>query len=197
MSDPNFTALLLIVDRSGSMTPIADAMSGAMSKLLKEQAALPGLTTVDMILFDHEMVRTHHLADPAQVQIELIPRGGTALYDAVGLAVFDFAAYIHSLPEHARPATVQVVIVTDGEDTASVEYSPEAVQALVQPREAEGWLFLFLGGDLDAEQAAEDLGTARANSIAFERSDASVRGALAQTSHRMAEGRPTRPSTAT
>lgn len=189
MPDPTYTAILVILDRSGSMIEIAEPMSQALSALLKEQAALPGLCTLDLVQFDHIAERVHHLADPAQVEVELIPRGGTALYDAIGLAFFDFTSYIRSLPEHARPATIQVVIVSDCEDTRSTEYSAETVRALVQAREADGWQSTFLGAGLDAEEAAEDMGTARANGVTFDRDARSVRLALAQTSRRMAEGR--------
>lgn len=45
MTDPNYTALLLIIDRSGSMTTIRDDMVGGLTTLLAEQAAEEGILT--------------------------------------------------------------------------------------------------------------------------------------------------------
>ena len=171
------------------MTPIAEAMSEAVSELLREQARLPGLTTVDLVLFDHEAMRTYHLADPAHVELKLEPRGGTALFDTLGAALFDFRQHLQSQPEHARPAVVQVVIVTDGQDTSSTEYSSRAVQKIVQARDKDGWQFTFLGGDLDAAAAAEEVGTSRSSGIRFERNSDGVRRAMTETSQRLARGR--------
>ncbi|UTT62538.1 vWA domain-containing protein [Microcella humidisoli] len=189
MSDQKYTALLLVIDRSGSMAPIAEAMSDAVSKLLREQAHLPGLSTVDVVLFDHEAKRTHHLADPAQVQLKLEPRGGTALFDTLGAALFDFHRHLQSQPEHARPAVVQVVIVTDGQDTSSSEYTASAIRQIVRAREADGWQFTFLGGEIDAENAAEQVGISRSDAIRFERNHESVRLSMQRSSQRMAQGR--------
>jgi hypothetical protein len=39
MTDPNYTALLLIIDRSGSMATIRDEMVGGLTAMLAGQAA--------------------------------------------------------------------------------------------------------------------------------------------------------------
>lgn len=159
MTDPNYTALLLIVDRSGSMQSIRDEMVGALTALLADQAAEPGMLTVDVVLFDHEIIRTHSLASPAAVDIELTPRGSTALHDALGIAATDFGATLAALPEHARPSTVQVVVVTDGHENASQEWSAESVRHLVRTQiETYSWDFVYLGANQDAVLTARQLG---------------------------------------
>ena len=50
MTNTDYTALLFIVDRSGSMAPIAKDMEGGISALLKEQSELPGKLTVPLRL---------------------------------------------------------------------------------------------------------------------------------------------------
>ena len=40
MTDPTYTALMLIIDRSGSMQSIRDDMVGGLENLLAQQAAL-------------------------------------------------------------------------------------------------------------------------------------------------------------
>ena len=63
MTDPNYTALLLVIDRSGSMIAIRDAMVDALNRLLAEQSALDGLLTVDVVIFDGVIEHTHTMAD--------------------------------------------------------------------------------------------------------------------------------------
>ena len=53
-TNPDYTALLLIIDRSGSMVTIRDDMVGGVTSLLANQAALPGTLTVDIVTFDTE-----------------------------------------------------------------------------------------------------------------------------------------------
>ena len=116
MTDPNYTAMLLVIDRSGSMAGIRDDMVGGLTTMLAEQAAEPGLLTVDIVTFDTEIETQCSLADPKNVTISLEPRGATALFDAIGQSVTGFGRVLAALPEHARPETVQVVVVTDGDD---------------------------------------------------------------------------------
>jgi uncharacterized protein YegL len=159
MTDPNYTALLFVIDRSGSMDRIRDDMVSGLQHLLTEQSAEPGLLTVDIVTFDDSVERTHHFANPRDVAIELIPRGTTALLDAIGISVHQFGHELSLLPEHARPQTVQVVVVTDGLENASQEYTVEAVRSIVETqKQMYSWEFVFLGSDQDAVLTGQTLG---------------------------------------
>ncbi|WP_167043494.1 vWA domain-containing protein [Salinibacterium sp. ZJ454] len=169
MTDPNYTALLLVVDRSGSMHSIRDEMVGALTTLVTEQAAAPGLLTVDLVQFDNKIEQVFSLADPATVTIELEPRGGTALFDAIGIAITEFGRTLAAMPEHARPSTVQVVIVTDGDENSSQEYSLELVRKLVTAQSNKyGWDFVFLGANQDAVMTGRALGIDADSALTFE-----------------------------
>ncbi|TFC93175.1 VWA domain-containing protein [Cryobacterium sinapicolor] len=168
MTDPNYTALLLVIDRSGSMSSIRDDMVGGLTAMLAEQAAEPGLLTVDVVTFDDEIEHTHTLAAPNEITIELDPRGMTALHDAIGIAVTGFGETLRVLPEHARPGTVQVVVVTDGGENSSSEYSAAAVRALINRQtETYSWDFVFLGANQDAVLTGATLGFDAASSMTF------------------------------
>jgi hypothetical protein len=159
MTDPNYTAMLLVIDRSGSMSLIRDEMIGGVQTLLREQAGQPGLLTVDVVTFDNIVEWQHSFADPATVEVELVPRGSTALFDALGGAMGHFGQKLAALPEHARPGVVTVVVVTDGEENSSQEWTSETVsQAVTTRREKFGWEFIFLGANQDAALAAKNLG---------------------------------------
>ncbi|MGM1028981.1 MAG: VWA domain-containing protein [Actinomycetota bacterium] len=182
MADANYTALHIVLDRSGSMSSIRDDMVGALEHMLKEQAAQPGLLTVDVVTFDNELEHTHAWAAPEDVTIELQPRGGTALYDAVGTVINGFDQRIEALPEHARPGNVQVVIVTDGYDNQSREYNSDIVQSLVQRQRDRGWEFTFLGADQDAALTAKGLGIDAASAITFTRDRGNIDASINMTS---------------
>lgn len=168
MTDPNYTALLLVIDRSGSMESIRDDMVGGLNTMLAEQMAEPGLLTVDVITFDDKVELQCSLANPKNVVITLEPRGSTALFDAVGQAVNGFAQVLAALPEHARPETVQVIVVTDGQENASHEYRADAVRDLVTRQKEEfNWDFVFLGANQDAVLSGESLGFDRGSSMTF------------------------------
>lgn len=168
MTDPNYTALLLVIDRSGSMESIRDDMVGGLNTMLAEQMAEPGLLTVDVVTFDDNVELQCSLANPKNVVIALEPRGSTALFDAVGQAVNGFGQVLAALPEHARPETVQVIVVTDGQENASHEYRAEAVRALVTRQKEEfNWDFVFLGANQDAVLSGESMGFDAGSSMTF------------------------------
>ncbi len=168
MTDSTYTALLLVIDRSGSMMTIREDMIGGLQTLLDSQAADQGRLTVDVVDFDNEIVLRHTMADPKALTITLDPRGSTALYDAIGISLQGFAERLAALPEFARPETVQVVVVTDGQENASHEYNAAAVRALVtRQKEQSGWDFVFLGANQDAVFTGGTLGFDPESSLTF------------------------------
>ena len=168
MTDPNYTAMLLVIDRSGSMAGIRDDMVGGLTTMLAEQTAEPGLLTVDIVTFDTVIETQCSLADPKDITITLEPRGATALFDAIGQSVTGFGRVLAGLPEHARPETVQIVVVTDGEENSSREFGLDAVRALVTRQKDEfNWDFVFLGANQDAVFAGQRLGFDAGSSMTF------------------------------
>ncbi len=190
MTDSNYTAMLIILDRSGSMTGIRDDMVGGLEQLLATQAAEPGLLTVDIVTFDDQIELTHSFAQPEDVKIELIPRGGTALYDAVGRSLNGFGEALANLPEHARPGTVLVTIVTDGEENSSTEYSPEVIAKLItQQRDKYNWDITFLGANQDAILEARKMGIEHGDALTYSTTAGGVSSALRAQSRKAADRR--------
>ena len=168
MTDLNYTAMLLVIDRSESMFSIRDDMVGGLTAMLAPQAGEPGRLTVDIVTFDTEIEQQCSLADPAEVTVVLEPRGGTALFDAIGQSVSDFGRVLAALPEGARPETVQVVVVTDGEENSSREFGLDAVRTLVTRQKDElNWDFVFLGANQDAVFSGQRLGFDAGSSMTF------------------------------
>lgn len=162
------TALLLVIDRSGSMQSIRDDMIGGLQRMLDAQAALPGRATVDIVTFDAEVELQCSMVDISEARIQLEPRGSTALHDALGDAVIGFAAALDALPDALRPDVVQVIVVTDGHENASRRYSAAQVRELVERQQRDhGWEFVFLGAGQDAVLTGTRLGFDAGSSMTF------------------------------
>jgi Mg-chelatase subunit ChlD len=68
-------------------------------------------------------------------RIFLKPRGGTPLFDAIGLAIHDLENVEESTDENKV-----LVIVTDGFENASKEYTFENISSKIKEKEEAGWL---------------------------------------------------------
>lgn len=190
MTDSNYTAMLIILDRSGSMSDIRNDMVGGLEQMLETQAAEPGLLTVDIVTFDDQIELTHSFAQPENVKVELVPRGSTALYDAVGRSLNGFGEALAKLPEHARPGTVLVTIVTDGMENASTEYSPDVIAKLIkQQRDKYGWDISFLGANQDAILEARKIGIDADDALTYSATGMGVQSAMIAQSRKAADRR--------
>lgn len=174
MTDSNYTHLLVIADRSGSMKidNLHVEMENALNALFKEQAAVQGKCLVDYAQFDtvHETVFEDTEVAEAKAVIE--PRGLTALLDAVGLAVTNLGKKLANKSEGQRPGLVQVIVVTDGGENASSEWEAAAVKKLISEQESKyGWDFVFLGASLEDVNAAHDYGFAQTKSAVYDKNN--------------------------
>lgn len=190
MTDPNYNALLVVLDRSGSMSRIQAEMQAGLQALIDEQAKEPGLLTVDLIQFDNVIESVCVMQDAKTVRVTLEPRGGTALYDALGMAINAFSKSLAELPEHALPSKVTVVAVTDGLENSSREYDLVTVRNLIHKKQSEDrWEMVFLGANQDAVLAGQKLGFQADASMTFDANAAGVRAMAHSTSRFIREAR--------
>lgn len=192
MTDANYRHLTLIVDRSGSMAGVASDMNGGISMFMSEQAQLPKRTTVSLYQFD-----THHdevlsfapLTADVLGDWKLVPRGMTALHDAVGTAIQQIGAALDTMPEDQRPTDVIIMIVTDGFENSSKEYTLQQIHDMItRQREQYGWVFMFLGADQDAFKAGAAIGVPTANTSSYASSATSDMFDVASTSVKRGAG---------
>jgi hypothetical protein len=171
MTDLNLTHLYFLLDRSGSMQSIREDTVGGFNAFIAEQRQHPGDCRVTLAQFDdhYEVVyRDRPIADVPDLDMQ--PRGTTALLDAIGRLVTDTGAHLASLPEDLRPGTVIVGIMTDGYENASREWTHPAIKALVQQQtETYSWEFLYMGADQDAIEVGASLGVQANRSMTYSR----------------------------
>ena len=97
-----------------------------------------------------------------------IPRGSTALHDAVGRSIKRLGEELAARPEDKRPSKVIVLIQTDGQENASKTYSQWQINEMTKhQREKYGWEFIFAGTNQDAVQVASTIGIPAASSIYY------------------------------
>jgi hypothetical protein len=180
------------------MDSVRDDAIGGFNAFLDQQRATPGKATLTLVQFDHEyttVYRAQPIADvPRLDRDHFIPRGETALYDAVGRSVAETAEHIASLPEEERPMRVVVAILTDGHENASKEYSYEQVRAvLAEKATAAGWHVLFLAADMEVAAAAARIAGPRSQVGTYERGGRGTRNAFGEASRIVTSVRTGRP----
>lgn len=176
MADKDLTEIVTIVDRSGSMQTMKAEAIGGFNTFLDAQKKVPGKARLTLVLFDHEYLLVHNgkpISDvPPLDETSYVPRGTTALLDAVGRAIDDVGLRLAETPEEHRPGKIIVLVLTDGHENSSHDYSAEHVRRMVQrQRETYSWEFVFLGANLDAPQVAASMNIPHSASFA-----ASVQG---------------------
>lgn len=171
---PNYTEIILIVDRSGSMLSIQKDMEGAIQSLIDDQKKLPGECKVTLGFFNTRLEVAYSAVDVKLIdkRIELNPLGGTALYDALVEMIDKTGERLARTDERDRPSQVMVVVVTDGEENSSTKHAGKAGQYRVfelirQQREVYSWEFVYLGANQDAMRVGTDLGIRASNSIGY------------------------------
>ena len=159
------TELVFILDKSGSMAGLERDTIGGFNAMLQKQKALAGECRITTVLFDNDYKLLHDRIDIRAVgpmtEKEYQAGGSTALLDAVGRTIRKIAGVQRATAEDYRAESVMFVIITDGEENASREFSAEKVKGMIaHEREKYGWEFVFLGANIDAVETAGRFGIA-------------------------------------
>lgn len=183
--DSPYTRIIVVLDRTGSMAPIKHDVIGGFNSFLKKQREVIG-TRITLVQFDsqnpHEVVYQDLPVSeaPELTEATYVPRASTPLYDAVGqtIAKSEAQEMVSSNPEIAFAKTV-FVIVTDGQENSSREYTAEHVRKLIKQKKKQGWQFVFLSADLDSFETARSIGIPMANSMAYDHNRDGTQSAFA------------------
>ena len=173
--------LVVILDRSGSMSGMEKDTIGGFNTMLKQQKERGVPVKVTLITFNQEVTKLHERKPLEEVkdltEAEYTAMGTTALLDAVGNALSGLKAD----PEvNAEGNKVLVVITTDGYENASKEWTWSKVRALIKNLEAgKGYQFVFLGADINAGDVAENMGIRREASMKYKKTAGSKGGVQA------------------
>ena len=171
MADYRKVDMFMIIDRSGSMGSIVNDAIGGYNAFLKEQKEIPGEAIANLLLFDHEMLMIKENVPLSEIP-ELdtrtyIPRGSTALFDAIALAVGKIKEKYKDTISSEIPA-ILFMILTDGEENASHEVKTvERMKEIITECRGYGWEFVFIAADQDAFSTAASMGVSVGNTMNF------------------------------
>ena len=167
------SAIICIIDRSGSMELIKTDAIGGFNAFLEEQKKLPGEAVLTTIQFNHEyevIFENKPLQEVEPItEREYQPAGMTALLDAVGKTIDAAGKRLAAMPGENRPENVIVAILTDGHENASKTYSLSDVkERITHQKENYAWEFIFLGANQDAFDEAAKIGIDQKDSFQFD-----------------------------
>jgi uncharacterized protein YegL len=171
MAEKDFTEIVCIIDRSGSMSSIRDDAQGGFEAFIEEQQKVPGKASVTLAQFDSEyevVWENKPLGEIRKGDYVLMPRGSTALLDAVGKTVQTVRERLSKTDEAKRPEKMIVAIITDGHENASKEYQRKEIMKIINhQRDKHKWEFLFLAANQDALGEAQHIGIHGAQAMNF------------------------------
>lgn len=161
--------ICLILDRSGSMAGKEADVIGGVNTFLDEQKKLPDPASLAMVRFDSAAVERFRpmqaLAEVKPLTAEdYQPRGGTPLLDAIGKTL----AELDNDWKAEQPERAILVIVTDGQENESREYTKAKIKEMIESRQASGkWAIVYLGANVDAFAEAGSMGINLSNSAGY------------------------------
>ena len=176
-ADTSRADIWYLLDRSGSMSAIAEYVVQGFDDFIAEQRKEAGKATMTLVQFDSEdihdvLIDAKPLGLVRSIAGRFRPRGATPLYDAIAL-ILD-RAEAHLKHSGGEPADQLVVIMTDGLENASQSWTAAAIFERIARLRNSGWTFVFLGANQDSYATGSAMGVAEGNTSNFTASPTSV-----------------------
>ncbi len=143
--------LVFLIDRSGSMYGSEKDTMGGFNSFIEKEKNNEFNTNVTTVLFDHGydvLYRRKPIDDVCPLtEKEYFVRGSTALLDAIGKTIISLDKEVDN--------KVLFVIMTDGMENASIEFSKSQIRNMINNH---NWEFIFIGADIDSYAEAGHIG---------------------------------------
>lgn len=168
------TYYTFILDRSGSMDSIRQAtinnyneQIGTLKELQRKFPEQKYIVSLVAFNNDIETIIDNKPVNevPMLTEATYIPIGGTALRDAIGKAIAEMQIKNGAILESRKDSVEAcLVVLTDGEENASKEYSQEALKSVVEKTNAKkNWSIMFIGADEKSVLEAKSYGVHAGN----------------------------------
>lgn len=166
----DFTDITFLLDRSGSMANVYHDVLGGYATFVKKQQEAGDNAAMTLIEFDH-LYTPIYTAIPIKdisPNLAFAPDGMTALLDAIGRSIVDTGKRLASMAPENRPDKVIFIVMTDGEDNSSREYTIEKVREMVDHQKSVyNWTFVFMGANMDAFLTGGNMAFAAASTATY------------------------------
>lgn len=150
-----------------------DATIAGFNEFVQGQCAATGAgeAYLSLIKFDAPHIKTVYekvnvKEVPPLSHVTYTPNGGTNLMDAIGTTLNRINQLLSAHAQADRPG-VLVVIITDGHENSSREFSGEQIKVMVKAAEAADYSFTFLGANVDAFSMGNTFGMNAANTVNY------------------------------
>ena len=173
------TEIICIIDRSGSMESIRSDAIGGFNRFLADQQEPEDPARLTMVLFDDQYDVVHNGTDihavPLLTNTTFVPRGMTALLDAVGKTLNTVSARLAEIPVDDRPEKIIVAILTDGQENASREFTLPVIREMISHYTTDlKWDFIYLAATQDAFGEAGKMGIPADNTMQVSANEAGI-----------------------
>ncbi len=196
MTKQNSTLITVLIDRSGSMSSCRNGTIEGFNAFIesqkKTQSELKDDVKVSLVQFDNMYEINYNMLPlenvPNLTMASYVPRGGTALHDAIGKTINDVGAKLSEAIESDRPSKVLVVIMTDGQENESKIFSREQIANMIRHQEQKyAWEFVYLGANQDSFAVGGAMGMKMANVMNYTSDNLGTSRAFASL-HKMSSG---------
>ena len=166
----DLTDITVVMDRSGSMSSCAVEAEGGLNHFIEEQKQAAGDAVFLLVQFDdHYDVVCEGVPIQDAPVCKLEPRGMTALLDAVGKTINTVGLRLAAMDEADRPGLVIMVILTDGMENSSQEFTKAQVKDMIEHQQSKyNWKFIFLGANQDAFSEGGSIGIQASSTANFD-----------------------------
>ncbi len=176
MPKQGLTEIICVVDKSGSMEKVQDDTIGAFNRFLEDQKKASGTATFSLTLFDTQYELRHSGVPIKDVPVfttdNYNPGGYTALLDAVAKTIDEVGKRLAATNEADRPEKVLFMILTDGQENSSKEYTlKQVIERIKRQTETYKWQFVFLAAGVEAFEGAVKLGIDKQQICAYAAGD--------------------------
>jgi uncharacterized protein YegL len=175
------THVVLLLDKSGSMASIREPIIRDFNEQIEtiQDRSNDLETQVTYVTFNHD-VTFEFIGEKADSLKPLnatsyMPRGGTALRDAIGVAIEEVKKQI----DETTP--VLFVIVSDGMDQSSTKFNQTQIAEMVQEmKDKYAWTFTYVGCDHDVEKVARQYNIPVSNVMKLSKSGGGLKRGMAR-----------------
>ena len=172
-SEPKQLEMVLILDKSGSMSGLESDTIGGFNSMIDKQKEAGVDAKVTTVLFDTHFRTLQDIKKVEKLTAKAyVASGNTALLDAVGETINKISK-VEDI--YAKNRAVLFVIITDGQENSSKEYSKAQIKKKISDKQEKyDWEFIFLGANIDAASEAESIGIQRSNAVKYQNNSEGV-----------------------